>query len=132
MSYSLTELQLALMKVLWERGEANVVDLHDALRAERRIAQSTVATLLTRMEKRGLVAHRRDGRQYVYRPLVTEGQVRRSVVAEVSALVGSLFQGDVTEMMHHLLRESEVDPADLARLRALIDAREQELKGDAA
>jgi predicted transcriptional regulator len=132
MSYSLTELQLALMKVLWERGEAGVMDLHDALRAERRIAQSTVATLLTRMEKRALVAHRRDGRQYLYRALVSEGQVRRSVVAEVSALVGRLFEGDVTEVVNHLLRESDVEPEDLARLRALIDAREQELKGDDA
>ena len=131
MSYSLTELQLAIMKVMWERGETSVLDLHDALRAERKIAQSTVATLLTRMEKKGLVTHRQDGRQYLYRALVSEGQVRRSVVAEVSGLYGRLFEGDVTEMVSHLLHESEVEADDLARLRQMIQQREAELKGGA-
>jgi BlaI family penicillinase repressor len=129
MSYSLTELQLAMMKVLWERGEVSVLDLHDAMRAERKIAQSTVATLLTRMEKKGLVTHRQDGRQYLYRALVSEGQVRRSVVAEVSGLFGRLFEGDVTEMVSHLLHQSDVEADDLARLRQMIQQREAELKG---
>ncbi|HEX5870500.1 MAG TPA: BlaI/MecI/CopY family transcriptional regulator [Longimicrobium sp.] len=128
MSYSLTELQLAMMKVLWERGEVSVLDLHDAMRAERKIAQSTVATLLTRMEKKGLVTHRQDGRQYLYRALVSEGSVRRSVVAEVSGLFGRLFEGDVTEMVSHLLRQSDVEADDLARLRQMIQQREAELK----
>jgi BlaI family transcriptional regulator, penicillinase repressor len=131
MSYSLTELQLAIMKVMWERGETSVLDLHDALRAERKIAQSTVATLLTRMEKKGLVTHRQDGRQYLYRALVSEGSVRRSVVAEVSGLFGRLFEGDVTEMVSHLLRQSDVEADDLARLRQMIQQREDELKGGA-
>lgn len=131
MSYSLTELQLAMMKVLWEQGEVSVLDLHDALRAERKIAQSTVATLLTRMEKKGLVTHRQDGRQYLYRALVSEGSVRRSVVAEVSGLFGRLFEGDVTEMVSHLLHQSDVEADDLARLRQMIQQREAELKGGA-
>jgi BlaI family penicillinase repressor len=129
MSYSLTELQLAMMKVMWERGETSVLDLHDALRAERKIAQSTVATLLARMEKKGLVTHRQDGRQYLYRALVSEGSVRRSVVAEVSGLFGRLFEGDVTEMVSHLLHQSDVEADDLARLRQMIQQREAELKG---
>ena len=131
MSYSMTELQLAIMKVMWDRGEIAVADLHDALRAERKIAQSTVATLLARMEKKGLVTHRQEGRQYLYRPLVSEGQVRHSVVAEVSGLFGRLFEGDVTEAVSHLLRQSEVEPDDLARLRQMIQQREDELKGGA-
>jgi BlaI family penicillinase repressor len=129
MSYSLTELQLAMMKVMWESGEIAVADLHDALRAERKIAQSTVATLLARMEKKGLVTHRQEGRQYLYRALVSEGQVRRSVVAEVSGLFGRLFEGDVTEMVSHLLRESDVERDDLARLKQMIQQREAELNG---
>lgn len=132
MTYSLTELQLAIMKVLWERGEAAVLDLHDALRGERRIAQSTVATLLARMEKKGLVDHRQEGRQYLYRALVEEGQVRRSVMAEFSDLAGRLFEGDVTEMVSHLLREREVEADDIARLKALIAEREREMKGGEA
>ncbi|HEX9938871.1 MAG TPA: BlaI/MecI/CopY family transcriptional regulator [Longimicrobium sp.] len=129
MSYALTELQAAILKVLWARGETTVVDLHDALRAERRIAQSTVATLLSRMEKKGLVAHRAEGRQYVYRALVDEGQVRRSVVADFTELAGRLFEGDVATMVSHLLTAQEVEGQDLARIREMVERREAEMKG---
>ena len=132
MSYALTELQVAILKVLWARGESTVLDVHDALRAERRIAQSTVATLLSRLEKRGLVAHRVDGRQYFYRALVQEPQVRRSVMAEFSELAGRLFEGDVAAMVSHLLADKDVEPAELSRIRAMIEAREAELKGGEA
>src|SRR5687768_9409682 len=101
MSYALTELQLGILKVLWSRDGATVMDLHDALRSERRIAQSTVATLLARMAKKGLVARQADGRQYLYRALVDENQVRRSVVADFTELAGRLFEGDVATMVSH-------------------------------
>lgn len=130
MSYALTELQAAILKVLWARGETTVVDLHDALRAERRIAQSTVATLLSRMAKKGLVAHRAEGRQYVYRALVDEGQVRRSVVADFTELAGRLFEGDVATMVSHLLTAQEVEGRELARIREMVERREAEMKGD--
>lgn len=129
MSYALTELQVAILKVLWERGETTVLDVHDALRAERRIAQSTVATLLTRLEKKGLVDHRAEGRQYVYRARVDEGQVRRSVVAEFTDLAGRLFEGDVATMVSHLLTAQDVEGQDLARVREIVERREAELKG---
>ncbi len=131
MSYALTELQAAILKVLWARGETTVIDVHDALRAERRIAQSTVATLLSRMEKKGLVSHRTEGRQYVYRALVDEGQVRRSVVAEFTELAGRLFEGDVATMVSHLLTAQEVEGQDLARIREMVERREAEMKGEA-
>jgi BlaI family transcriptional regulator, penicillinase repressor len=129
MSYALTELQLAILKVLWARGEATVLDLHDALRDERRIAQSTVATLLTRMEKKGLVSHRTEGRQYVYAACVDEHRVRRSVVADFTELAGRLFEGDVATMVSHLLTAQEVERDDLARIRELVDRRAAELQG---
>ena len=129
MSYALTELQVAILKVLWARGETTVLDLHDALRAERRIAQSTVATLLSRMEKKGIVAHRAEGRQYLYRATVDEGDVRHSVVAEFTDLAGRLFEGDVATMVSHLLTAQDVAGSDLARIREIVERREADLKG---
>jgi BlaI family transcriptional regulator, penicillinase repressor len=123
--HSLTELQLAVMRVLWLRGEATVLEVQDALHEERPLAQTTVATLLSRLEKRRIVAYRTDGRQYVYRPLITEDEVRGSVLAEVK---DRLFQGDVTTLVSQLLSDAEVGAADLAKVRKLIDARERALK----
>ncbi len=118
----LTELQLAVMRVLWDRREAPVADVHEVLHRERGLALTTIATLLTRLEKAGLVARRPHGRHFVYRPLVSEEEVRRSMV---SGLAERLFHGDVAALVSHLLREREIAPDDLARVRRLIEDREQ-------
>jgi predicted transcriptional regulator len=126
--FSLTELQLMILTVLWEKGEASVLDIHDALRNERRIAQSTVATLLSRMDEKGVVSRREEGRSYVYRASVTPDQVRRSVMSEFSELTGNLFSGEVAGLVSQLLSVRDVDPDDLARAREIIEKKEKELE----
>lgn len=115
---ALSELQLDVMRVLW-RGEATVADVVAALAASRGLAHTTVATLLTRLEKRGAVAFRREGRQLLYHARVSESQVRRSMV---SGLIQSLFRGDSQALLAHLVSENDVAPGDLERVRALLDA----------
>ena len=114
---SLTDLQLAIMRVLWDRAEATVLEVQNRLRPERDLAQTTIATLLSRLEKRGVVQHRLDGRQFVYRPLVTEQEVRRSMVSELTTL---LFDGRPEALMTHLLRSREMAPGDLDRVKRMI------------
>jgi predicted transcriptional regulator len=116
----LGDLQHAIMAVLWARGEATTADAHEALREERGLALTTIATMLRKMEDKGLVAHRADGRQFVYRPLVSEDQVRRSMVGE---LVGRLFGGDPRALVAHLVSENEIDPEELDDLRQRLDAK---------
>jgi len=111
---SLSELQIALMRVLWRRGESSVADVAAELAEERGLKPTTVATLLTRLEKRGVVAQRREGRQLFYRADVGEAQVRRSMVAD---LIGALFEGDARQLVAHLVQESEIAPGDLAKVR---------------
>jgi len=120
-SHRLGDLQLAIMRVLWSRGEAAVTDVHEAL-LERGLAPTTVATMLVKMEKKGVVSHRADGRKFLYRPRVSEEQVRRSMVDE---LTSQLFRGDVTALVSHLLSEHAVERRELAQLRALIAERER-------
>lgn len=119
---SLTDLQLAIMRVLWDRGEATVLDVQNRLRPERDLAQTTIATLLSRLERRGVLDHRIDGRQFVYRPLVTEQEVRRSMVSELTAL---LFDGSSTALVTHLLRSREMAPGDLDRVKRMIAEAER-------
>jgi len=119
----LGDLQLAIMRALWGRGEATVAEVHEDLEPERGLALTTIATMLVKLEKKGVVDHRMDGRRFVYRPLVDEGQVRRSMVAE---LTSQLFRGDVTALVNHLLSEHEIDPAELAQWKAQISNREKE------
>jgi BlaI family transcriptional regulator, penicillinase repressor len=121
-SHHLGDLQLAIMRVLWGRGEATVADVQEALAPERGLALTTIATMLLKMEKKGVVDHRTEGRKFVYRPRVSEGQVRRSMVAE---LTSQLFRGDVTALVNHLLSEHEIGPEELERLRSLVAAHEE-------
>jgi len=117
----LTDLQIAIMRVLWSKGEATAVQIWDALRPERGLAQTTIATMLSRLEKRGVIQHRTQSRQFVYFPTVTEPEVRRSMVSE---LTERLFDGNVAELMAHLLAGREMSPGDLARVRELIATHE--------
>jgi len=119
----LTGLQLSILHVLWERGEATTHEVHEALQVERPLALTTVATLLSRLERKKVLTHRRDGRQYVFRPTVSRSEVRRSKVRE---LTESLFDGDPAALVSHLVRTDEVDAEDLARIRNLIEAAEVE------
>lgn len=123
MNVELTELQLSLMRVLWDRGEAAVADVHAAVEPDRGLALTTIATILTRLERAGLVARRSAGRHYLYRPLVSEEEVRRSMV---SGLAERLFGGDVTALVSHLLSEREIAPGDLEWVRRLIETRQRD------
>ena len=127
--YGLTDLQLEIMGVLWARGEATAVDVREAL--ARDLAPTTVSTLLSRLERKGVVTHRTEGRQFVFRAAVEEARVKRSLVGELGELADRLFAGDVAELVTQLLAESDVGPDDLARVREMIERREAELRGGA-
>lgn len=120
-SHHLGDLQLAIMRILWSQGEASVADVHEALEPERGLALTTIATMLAKMEKKGVVDHRAEGRRFIYRPTVSEGQVRRSMVTD---LTSQLFRGDVFALVNHLLSEHEIDSRELDQLRGLIAAKE--------
>lgn len=115
--YRLGDLQLAIMRVLWRGGEASVTDVHQALEEERGLAPTTIATMLKKMEAKGVVTHRTEGRRFLYRPAVTEAAVRRTMVGDVT---DRLFRGEVTALVSHLLAEHEVDAGELERLKSLI------------
>lgn len=121
----LAEQQLAVMQVLWSRGEATVAEVRHDLECEPPLAHTTVATMLTRLESQGYVTSRSEGRLNVYAPKLRREDVSRTMVSD---LAGRLFQGDVTEMFAHLLADSEVTSEELSRLRKLIRDKEKELR----
>ena len=117
----LTTLQLSILQIIWDRGEATTQEVWEELLNERTLALTTVATLLTRLERKKVLVHRREGRQHVYRATVTRAEVRRSKVRD---LTESLFDGDIAALMSHLVRTDEVDADELARIRTLLDEAE--------
>ncbi len=119
----LSRLQIDIMRTLWRRGEATVSEVHSDLQQDRGLAPTTVATMLSRLEKDGIVRHRNQGRQYVYIPCVSEREVRRSAVSE---LAERLFHGDFGALVNHLLKESDIRPGDLEEVREILESQEEE------
>ena len=117
----LSDAQLVLMRALWEVGEASTAQMYDRVGKPRSLAYTTVATLLTRLEKRGLVKSAKAQGERVFRPLVTETDVTRSMV---SSLVDTLFRGDPSALVSHLVKDKDFNAADLATVRKLLSKEE--------
>lgn len=123
----LGELQLAILSSLWRRGRASVADVYADVSGDHGCTQSTVGTMLQKMERRDLVAHESEGRRYLYRATESESEVRRSLVGD---LVRKLFGGDAKALARHLVSEDELEGADLEALREEIRKAEAERAGD--
>ncbi|MXX55309.1 MAG: BlaI/MecI/CopY family transcriptional regulator [Gemmatimonadetes bacterium] len=119
----LGDLQLAIMRVLWKRGEAPAIEVHRALLEERGLAVTTIKTMLRKLEEYGCVEHRTNGRQFIYRPAIEEADVRQGMVAE---FVRRLFSGDSAAIVNHLVRSGEIDAGDLEELGEIISRKRKE------
>ena len=120
--HRLGDLQLRIMKVLWASGEATVAAVHAAVGAEGDLAYTTVATMLHKMEARGLLRHRLEARSFVYRAAVAEEAVSRGMADH---LLERLFEGSLADMVRHLLSHREVSRAELSKLEKLIAERKR-------
>jgi predicted transcriptional regulator len=123
--HKLGDLQLAILRRLWQRGEAAAAEVHADLYDDRGLAPTTIATMLKKMEAKGVVRHRADGRRYLYRATVSEREVTKTMVSEVTE---RMFQGDPVALVSHLLAEHEVDARELEELKSLIERHETEEK----
>jgi len=113
----LSDVQFAVMRALWEAGKATTAEVHTSAGKPRDLAYTTISTILTRLDKRGLVKSAKDQNERIFQALVTEGEVQRSMV---SSLVDTLFQGDPQALVSHLVKEKEIDKADIETLRKLL------------
>ena len=123
---SLSDVQLSFMDALWELGDATVADVQRWLeRSGRKLAPTTVATVLRRLESKGWVAHQEDGRLFRYRAAVSRD---RATGPLVDRLTRTLFGGDVPALVSHLLDSRAVTRKDLERIKRLIDSKERRTK----
>jgi BlaI family transcriptional regulator, penicillinase repressor len=119
----LDELQIAVMQVLWKLGESTVTQVQEALREDRDLAITTIGTILSRLEKKGAVKHRTEGKKYIYMATVSEADTRQSMV---SGLINQMFQGKTSSLVNHLLKESEFDASELEQLQQLLSINREQ------
>jgi predicted transcriptional regulator len=121
-SITLTEAELRLMKVLWRRGESAVSDLVAAMPDGESLAYNSVLTTIRILEQKGYVAHRQEGRAFVYSPCVAENEASRTEIRHIM----QRFFGDSRErLLLSVLRDEEVTSEELERLKEAIAAAER-------
>ena len=116
-SITLTEAELRLMRLLWDRGESAVADLVQALPDSAPLAYTTVLTTVRILEKKGYVTHRQEGRAFLYSPCVAEHEASRS---EVRHVLQRFFGNSRERLLLSLLGDAEVTPEELQRLKQAI------------
>lgn len=113
--------ELAILKVLWEIGEASVRDVHERLAPQGELHFNTVQTQLRIMDRKGLVGHRRDGRTMYYRPLYSREQAS-------SRFLHGVFDGSLDQLVLSMLAAEDVSQDELKELEQII-ARARRKRG---
>jgi predicted transcriptional regulator len=121
-SLNLTEGELPLMQVLWEKGRATVGDVVASLPANPPRAYSTVLTTLRILEAKGYVRHTKEGRAFVYEPIVVQEEASRKALDYV---VNRFFGGSCELLVVNLLKEETLGRAELRRIKKMIVESEQ-------
>lgn len=116
------DLQLAVMRFLWTQGGATLGEVRAALEREHGVALTTVATVLTRLRRSGLVSYRKTARGGIYGAQVPEAEIQK---VQTGRLVERMFGGRASDLIAHLVRESEIDDKELTRLRRLLSQRDR-------
>ncbi|RKR00084.1 BlaI/MecI/CopY family transcriptional regulator [Maricaulis maris] len=116
-SPQLTDAEQRIMTVLWERGEASVRDITDALSAEHGLAYTTVLTTIRIMTDKGYVGYRKSGRAHIYAALLSRDGARNQALG---SLVRTLFGGSAQSLAQHLVRAEKLTLDDIEALRAAV------------
>jgi predicted transcriptional regulator len=117
-SQTLTEAELRLMNVLWQKGSATVQQVLDALPAKPALAYNSVLTTIRILETKGYVKHVKDGRAHVYMPLVGRREATRF---EIRHLVNRFFRNSHEQLVLNILQDESIDESELRKLRQLLE-----------
>ena len=117
-SATLTEAELRLMDVLWQKGRATVQQLLVALPENRSLAYNSVLTTIRILESKGYVKHAKDGRAHLYIPVVGRQEATRS---EIRHLIQRFFRNSHEMLVLNILQDESIDAEELQRLRSMLE-----------
>ena len=120
-----TELELQILKILWRDGAASVRHVRDALVDFKDLAYTSVMTIMNIMTRKGYLRRAKQDGRYIYVPQTTEQTVSRQMLRDV---VTRVFDGSATAVMLNLLESNDIDAAELAQLRQMINRKVREEK----
>ncbi len=116
----LTDQELEIMKVVWSRGEATVRDVYEELLTHRKIAYTTVQTMMGVLEHKGRLKKETEDRAYVYRATQSQKEVVGSMVGD---FVKRVFNGSAKPLLVHLVESKRISKAHLDEINAMLKSQ---------
>jgi BlaI family penicillinase repressor len=120
-SPTLTEQELEIMKIVWARDSASVRDVYEALLERRKIAYTTVMTMMKILEQKKYLLKTQEDRAYIYRPAKPKNQVIKGMVRE---FVNRVFNGSAEPLLVHLIEDQRLSQKDLEEIAQMIRRKE--------
>ena len=121
-SQTLTDAELRLMQIVWEQGPSTVQAVVDALPEDTPLAYSTVLTMLRILEKKGYLEHQKEGRAFVYHPVVGRTEARKGALKH---LMQRFFDNSPQLLLLNLMDDEGLDEADLKKLKQIIESSDE-------
>ena len=115
-------LENAVMQIVWVRKTATADEVRNALRDQQEFKESTIRTILSRLEAKGYLAHDVEDRTYIYRSLISQQDVRRGLLGD---LLDRLFEGSPRLLLNSLVEENKISEKEMREIRKLIEEREK-------
>jgi len=119
----LTEAELRVMKVLWEKGPGTVQQVLDSITEKPGLAYNSILTTIRILERKGYLKHSKDGRAHVFAPVVPQEEASRS---EIRHLVTRFFKNSHQDLVLNLLEDQGIEAEELVRLRNMLDQRKKD------
>jgi BlaI family penicillinase repressor len=118
----LGKVQLQIMQILWQRGQATAKEITDELNRHKPTAHSTVQTLLRKLEDKGAVTHVVQDRTFIFQPVHEEAEVTTTATRD---LLARLFNNSAYGLVSHLIQHEKISPQEMQRLRELIKEKKK-------
>jgi predicted transcriptional regulator len=120
-----TDAELAILRVLWERGPSTVRQVHDVLSANREFAYTTTLKLLQLMTEKGVAVREEDGRVHLYRAAVAQEETQRHLIRD---LVDRAFGGSPSQLVMQALAATPASAEELREIRRLLKEHEEKTR----
>jgi len=120
-SETLTDAELRVMKVLWEKGSGTVQQVLDSIAEKPALAYNTILTTIRILERKGYLRHSKDGRAHVFVPVVRQQDATRT---EIRHLVSRFFRDSHEDLVLNILEDRGIQPEEIDRLRKMLDRRD--------
>ncbi len=117
-----TDREVAILRVLWDRGPSTVREVHEALHQDPETGYTTTLKLMQIMVEKGLLVREDDGRRHIYRPTLSEERTQRELVQD---LLDRVFAGSAEKLVMRALSAKKVSPKELQRIRKMLDEMEE-------